>query len=127
MSFSNERPYLVLFCLSFIFLFVSFANAQDLQTIKEQMLKRKPTIDSLKDKGIVGEGIDGYLHIRQSDNDAKSLINAENTDRRAVNGIIAKKEGTTIENVSKKVAVKLLQASKPGHWVQKGDGSWHKK
>lgn len=127
MKLSKEQQCFVLFCLSFLFLFVSFANAQNLQEIKGQMLNRKPAIDALKNKGIVGEGVDGYLHVRQNDPAANNVVNAENADRRTVNEIIAKKEGTTVEQVSQKVGAKLIEASSPGQWVRKGDGTWYKK
>ena len=91
------------------------------------MLNRKPTIDALKNKGLVGEGTDGYLHVRQSGDNAEAVVNAENGDRRTVNEAIARKEGTTVEKVSSKVAAKLIETAQPGQWLWKGDGTWSKK
>jgi len=114
-------------CLSFIFLFASSVCAQDMQAIKARMLERKPTIDALKNQGIVGEGIDGYLHFRQQSGEAAGAVNAENEDRRTVNGMIASKEGTTVEQVSRKAGQTIIAKARPGHWVQKEDGSWYRK
>jgi uncharacterized protein len=113
--------------LSFIILFASSVCAQDMQAIKARMLERKPTIDALKNQGVVGEGIDGYLHFRQQSGDAAGVVNAENQDRRTVNGMIAGREGTTIDQVSRKAAERIIASARPGHWVQKADGSWYRK
>lgn len=127
MKLRTERPYFILFFISFLILFTTIAYSQNLQQIKAQMLERKPTIDALKNQGIVGEGADGYLHLRQQSSQAQQIITAENADRRTVNATIAKREGTTVEQVSKKVGAKLQQATRPGQWIRKADGSWHKK
>lgn len=127
MKSSNKVNCYLIFSLSFLFLLASIASAQNMQEIKARMLNRKPTIDSLKDKGLIGEGVDGYLHIRNNTGDAKKVTDAENGDRRTVNGIIAKKEGATLDKVSRAVGAKLIQGTKPGHWVMKADGSWVQK
>ena len=116
-----------IFFLFLLMLFASSVWAQDMRAIKAQMLDRKPTIDILKNKGFIGEGHDGYLHFRHSFKDAERIVNAENKDRRAVNKIIAQKEGTTVEIVSKKLAKKLYEVAAPGQWLQKSDGSWYQK
>jgi uncharacterized protein YdbL (DUF1318 family) len=117
----------LLFCLSLVFLFAASVCAQDMQALKSRMLERKPTIDALKNQGIVGEGIDGYLHFRQQSPGDAGVVNAENQDRRTVNGMIASREGTSIEQVSRKAAQKIIANARPGHWVQRGDGSWYRK
>ena len=127
MKLSKKFQCYLIFSLSFLFLVASFASAQSMDEIKSRMLSRKATIDALKDQGVVGEGVDGYLHVRTNTGNAQQVVNAENGDRRAGNSIIAQKEGVTLENVSKTVAVKLIQGAKPGHWIMKGDGSWYKK
>lgn len=115
-------------CLSFIILFASSVCAQDMQAIKARMLERKPTIDALKDQGIVGEGIDGYLHFRQqAGGGVAGVVRAENDDRRTVNAMIARNEGAAIDKVSRKAAQKIIANARPGHWVQKEDGTWYRK
>lgn len=112
--------------LSCLFLFVSAASGQNLQQIKAQMQQRQAAINALKDQGAIGEGVDGFLHVRNNTGNAQQIVNAENQDRRTVNNAIAKKEGTTVEDVSKTLAVKLIQNARPGHWIWRG-GSWQQK
>lgn len=119
---------LMLICLPLMIFFASTVRAQDMQAIKARMLERKPTIDALKDQGIVGEGIDGYLHFRQQAvGGAASAVSAENEDRRTVNAMIARKEGAPIDKVSRKAAQTIIANARPGHWVQKEDGTWYRK
>jgi len=127
MKLNKEKQLFLISCLSFLFLIVSIASAQNLQAIKAQMQNRKPTVDAFKAQGIVGEGVDGYLHVRQNNANANIAVQAENADRRAVNETIARKEGTTVEQVSRKLAVKLIEVASPGQWIWKADGSWYQK
>jgi len=124
---SQHSLFITIFSLFLLMLFTTSVWAQDMRTIKAQMLDRKSTIDALKNKGFIGEGHDGYLHFRQAFKDAQRIVNAENADRRTVNKIIAQKEGTTVEIVSKKLAKKLYAVTAPGQWLQKSDGSWYQK
>jgi len=119
--------YSLIFSFSLLFLLVSLAGAQNMQEIKSRMLNRKPTIDALKNKGMIGEGVDGYLHVRNSSPDAQNAVNAENADRRTVNEVIAKKEGAPVDKVSRTLAQKLIQGTSPGQWVMKADGTWKQK
>jgi uncharacterized protein YdbL (DUF1318 family) len=117
----------VLLCfLSLLFLFAATVSAQDMQQIKARMVERKPTLDAMKASGAIGEGNDGYVQIRQPGANAKA-VNEENADRKAVNAVIAKKEGTSVEQVSKTAAKRLRDFAAPGHWIQKDDGSWVQK
>lgn len=126
MKLSRATLSVLLCCLSLLFLFAATAGAQNMEEIKARMLDRKPTLDAMKASGAIGEGNDGYLHIRQKSADA-GTVNAENGDRKAVNSMIAKKEGTTVEQVAKTAAKRLRDFAAPGHWVQKDDGSWQQK
>ena len=119
--------YYILFVLVLVISFASSSWAQDMGALKAQMLKRKPTIDAMKNQGVIGEGNDGYLHVRKAADNAQQVVQAENADRRAVNQVIAKKEGTTVDVVSRKLAAKLQALAVPGHWLQKKDGTWHQK
>ena len=127
MKFSHKNRFFLFACLSFLLLFAFSAAAQNMQEIKGRMLQRKPTIDSLKGRGIIGEGVDGYLHVRKQAGNAAAVVQAENQDRRAVNGIIAKREGAGVEQVAKKVAQKLINVSPSGHWIRGKDGNWYQK
>ena len=116
-----------IFCLIMLLVWCASLQAADMQAIKAQMLQRKPTVDALKKSGAVGEGADGYLHVRQAAGNAAAVAKAENDDRRAVNQMIASKEGTTVDQVSRKVAATISKNAQPGHWVQKPDGTWYQK
>ncbi|MFZ5799026.1 MAG: DUF1318 domain-containing protein [Desulfobulbus sp.] len=117
---------LLLCCLPLLFLFTTTVNAQNMEDIKARMLSRKPTLDAMKASGAIGEGNDGYLHVRQPGADAK-VVNEENADRRTVNSMIAEKEGTSAEQVSRAAAKKLRDFAAPGQWIQSNDGKWLKK
>lgn len=116
-----------IFCLLLFIAFCASAWGQDMQEIKQRMLQRKPAIDALKKSGALGEGADGYLHVRQATGNAASLAQSENADRRTVNQMIARKEGAPVEKVSGKAAETIIKNSPPGTWVQKPDGTWYKK
>ena len=115
--------------LSFLMitLLVSSACAQNLQDVKSNMLNRKPAIDTFKAQGIIGEGNDGYLHMRQANAGAQNVVNAENGDRRTVYQAIAKSQGAPIATVGARRAMQIAQIAPPGEWLQKPDGSWYKK
>ena len=127
MKLSKRAHCYLIFSLSFLFLLVSVASAQNMQEIKARMLARKATVDALKNQGVIGEGNDGYRHVRKAAANANNVVNAENADRRTVNGIIAKKEGAPLDKVSRAVGAKLVQGSSPGQWIMKADGSWVQK
>ena len=127
MKLHKEKQCILIICLSFLFVFVSQVGAQDLEEIKNRMLNRKSTVTAMKNKGVIGEGNDGYLHVRTADGKAQQIVAAENNDRRMVNAVIAKREGTTVDNVSRKLSVKMKEVPAPGHWLQKGDGTWYRK
>jgi len=114
-------------CILMLVAFCTAVWAEDMQAIKQRMVQRKPAIDALKSSGALGEGADGYLQVKQASGNAASVANAENADRRAVNQMIAQKEGTTPELVSRKAAQILINNSPPGTWVQKPDGTWLRK
>ena len=125
LSFKTQLT--AIFSFALVVLLVSSIYAQNLQSVKASMLERKPTVDSLKNKGLVGEGNDGYLHVRQASGNANNVVSSENTDRRVVYNAIAKKEGTTVEKVGKRRAIQLAGIAPAGHWFRKGDGTWFKK
>ena len=116
-----------LFSFTLILLLVSTACAQNLQSVKSRMLDRKPAIDTLKGQGLIGEGSDGYLHMRQANAGAQNVLNAENADRRTVYAAIAKSQGANVATVASRRALQLAEIASPGHWLQKPDGSWYKK
>jgi len=99
--------------------------AQD--DIKQRMIDRKPTIDKMKEKGVIGENNKGYLEFVGNARESEDVINAENADRRTVYQAIAKKNNESIEVVQKGRAVQIAERAKAGEWLQDENGKWHKK
>ena len=96
-------------------------------SIKDRMVARLPTINALKDKGLIGENNNGYLEYRTGKKPSEDVINSENGDRRRVYGSIAKKQGVKPGLVGKRRAIQIADKGSKGHLFQKPDGTWYKK
>jgi uncharacterized protein YdbL (DUF1318 family) len=103
------------------------ARADDLGTVRARMEQRLPALDQLKTKGVIGENNRGLLELRGGDVDAGDAVAAENRDRGLVYAEVAKKTGTSLEQVARFRARKIAAASAKGVWLQKDDGSWYQK
>ena len=117
---------IVLFLILTIFLTGLFINAEG---IKERMIKRKPIIDTLKKKEILGENNSGFLVFRIPAKEEKheEIVNEENKDRRTIYTRIAKKNNATVEDVGKLRARNIARSAPKGHWLQNPKGKWYKK
>ncbi|UCF90424.1 MAG: YdbL family protein [Desulfobacterales bacterium] len=102
----------------------AFASADE---IKNRMIARLPVIKDLKAKGIIGEDQAGYLQFRGSHREKQDVVNAENSDRKAVYTNIAQQQGTTAELVGKHRARQIADKADPGEWLQDANGNWHQK
>jgi uncharacterized protein YdbL (DUF1318 family) len=102
-----------------------FAGAND---IKARMQNRLPSIVKLKSDGLVGENNKGYLEFvpGAAKKDA-NIIAAENNDRQAVYGAIAKQQGTTPKLVGERRAKQIGQKASSGSWLQDSSGKWYRK
>ena len=96
-------------------------------SVKDRMLARIPTINGLKDKGLVGENNKGFLEFRTGAKPEQKLINNENSDRKSVYAAIAKKQKVDSSLVGQRRAKQISEIGKKGHWFQKPDGTWYKK
>lgn len=114
------------FFVIFACLLLLTATSASAASIKERMNARIPTINSLKDKGIVGENNLGLLEYRSAKKQ-EQVVADENKDRAAVYKAIGKKQGTTQNHVGQRRAKMIVNKGKKGHWFQRGDGSWYKK
>lgn len=114
----------ILFCLC-----LPALQANNAETIKQNMIKRLPRIQELKKDGLIGENQLGYLEAVQSSLPAadKEVIEAENADRKAVYEAIARQQGTTAELVGKLRAKKIFEQAKSGEFLKQEDGTWKKK
>lgn len=106
------------------FIFCLHAYAED---IRSRMQERLPAIRELKAEGIVGENNKGYLEIVGSTRKGEDVVQAENSDRRAVYAAIAQQQGTTAEVVGKRRAEQIVSRAAPGEWLQDENGNWYKK
>ena len=102
-----------------------FAGAND---IKARMQNRLPTIVKLKSDGLVGENNKGYLEfVPGAAKKNANIIAAENNDRQAVYGAIAKQQGTTPKLVGERRAKQIGQKASSGSWLQDSSGKWYRK
>ncbi len=113
---------LLIACL--VFTFVAPAIAQD---IKARMRARLPVLVDLKAKGIIGENNQGFLTVLKKAGDKKSVVDAENKDRRKIYNAIAKKLGTTPALVGQRRAMQIAKKADPGTMIQNAAGKWGKK
>lgn len=64
---------------------------------------------------------------RAADAKAGEVMAAENGDRETVYAALAKQTGTSAEQVGRARAKQIAAASAAGVWLQREDGTWHKK
>jgi len=125
--------------------FVSEAFAQDadinvtnpaIRALKDSIKKRSDALKPYLDKGNVGIGQDGLLALRSADGlnlkeraDLNQLIEAENKDREALYGEIAKANSISSDNIPRIKSIfakSWIEQARPGWWIQSG-GNWQKK
>jgi len=106
---------------------VAVHAAENLDAVKARMKQRLSQVDQLKASGAIGENNRGFLEVRGGGGDAASVVSAENRDREAVYAEIAKRAGSTSEQVGKARARRIAAASEAGVWLQREDGNWYKK
>lgn len=113
----------------FLMIFALFATSTTVhaQSIKARMAARLPTINAMKNQGIVGENSHGFLVYRSANKPHQDVVAAENRDRRTVYQEIAKKEGVSPALVGQRRARMLADIGAKGQWFQLPDGKWHKK
>lgn len=125
------------FRLSFLFTILALfaagfapahAQSDEEAVIKQRMIERVDEIDALKLAQKVGENRSGLLEQRAMLTPAETtLMNAENTDRRALYTLIAQKLGLTTTVVGQGRADELRKRSAKGVWLQAPDGNWYQK
>ena len=122
------KPKTIIVLLPVFILGILLTNAYaSSQAIKKRMIERLPTIQALKEKGLIGENNKGYLEFVGSKKEKADVIEAENTDRKKVYDAIAKQQGTTVELVGKHRAIQLAKKAKPGELLQDANGKWYQK
>lgn len=128
----TKRRFLSLLCafLPLAFLAPSMLHAQSSEedAVVQRMLKRVPQIDTLKKAGKVGENNVGLLEQRSGlSREERDLMNAENSDRRSLYTLVAKRVGLTVSVVGQGRAEEIRNKSAKGVWLQSPDGKWYQK
>ena len=83
-------------------------------------------LDSAKEMGLVGEGINGYLApVVAGNTEAAALVAEINSKRKAKYMEIAAKQNTELANIEKIAGEKLTQkAAANGEYYQNAAGNW---
>ncbi|NDH00292.1 MAG: DUF1318 domain-containing protein [Opitutae bacterium] len=87
------------FCLLLLLVNFSYSAWGD---VSDRMKARLSDVVAAKDAGTVGEGVDGYLHLRSSSNStAQKLVAAENADRKELFQKLSAKTGGDVSFLSR--------------------------
>lgn len=87
-------------------------------------------LDAPRDKGIVGEGVDGYAKIRdesRADAEIRALVAEINRKREDLYSRRAEEEGVAVEAIAKIYAKKIYEKAPAGWWFRTEDGRWVQK
>lgn len=108
-----------------------------IQNLKQQIRERFPRLVPFFQKGAIGEGRTGLVEILDHNkvtpaekNELKSLVEAENRDRRALYQEVAKSMNITPDQIGKVQRIfarKWQQSAERGWWIQKEDNTWVQK
>jgi len=94
----------------------------------DRMKQRLSEVVAAKDAGSIGEGVDGFLHLRESSNSgAAKLVESENSDRKQLFADLASKTGGDVSAVARKFSQGIATKGKSGHWFKKLSGQWVQK
>lgn len=124
----NRKFYVTLVFLASFLAGTAFVSAQSPEEIQRSLKERLPKVDSLKLEGLVGENNSGYLEPRESvDLETRKLIAEENSDRKKLYEIAARRTGTSLAEVEKTRAQLIRERSPRGIWLEDPAGKWFKK
>ncbi len=118
-------PFFVLFALCCL----PALQANNAETIKQNMIKRRPQIQELKRKGLVGENHEGYLEAVEKSLPAadQNVVNEENRDRKTVYEAIAKQQGSDTRTVGQLRAKRIFEQARSGEYLKSEGGTWKQK
>ena len=102
---------IILFVLIGIFIGTVSAYAQKGE-LRVRFLERKPILDELKDRGIIGENNKDFVVFRIPFKENRNVVNGENAD---------------VNIVGRRRAVQIAKIAPAGHWLQDEDGRWYRK
>ena len=120
-----KRLQIIIFTL--IITLLLFTTGSLAGSLKDEMRTRQPKINKLKADGLIGENNRGHLEYRGDKEPRKGLVEAENQDRDAVYGAIARQQSTDSNNVGRRRAAQIADRAPTGTWLQDNNGEWYKK
>ena len=107
-----------------------------LARLKKSMSERYATLERLRDERKVGERTDGHVAVVKSEDAGKhidpkneksptigSVVAAENSDRKTLYGILAKRLKTNAAAVGRQNGIRNIKKADPTHWIYT-DGKW---
>ena len=95
---------------------------------KDRMKERLPKIIEAKGTGFIGEGVDGFLHLRgKKEKTVVQLVTVENEDRKEFFKVTSKKLGSTTQEVAQKFSQVMKSRDEKGFWQKDSKSSWVQK
>jgi len=108
-----------------------------IRALKQSLKDREPLLLPFFEKGNIGEGNDGFIHVRNEDNlslkekaDLRRLTKDVNSDRENLYSEVANAldiDTGQVPRIQKIFAKRWIENSRTGWWFQKEDGQWEKK
>jgi uncharacterized protein YdbL (DUF1318 family) len=108
-----------------------------IRALKQSLKDREPLLLPFFEKGNIGEGNDGFIHVRNEDNlslkekaDLRRLTKDVNSDRENLYSEVANAldiDSGQIPRIQKIFAKRWIENSRTGWWIQKEDGQWERK
>ncbi len=85
------------------------------------------SFNELRLSGVVGEGYDGFVHIRTPGKSAQDVVNSVNAQRSQIYAKRAKEQGISANQVGSVYAKELFAKASKGIWFLNESGNWLKK
>lgn len=112
--------------VTLFFFCTSTSMAKSMEELQASFKARYSQLAKLKTAAKVGETDTGMVDAVQAGDAAiQKIVDAENADRAELYAALAKQQGTTIETVAKRNAMRNFSKAKPGEVIKKG-GKWIK-
>jgi len=109
-----------------------------IKALNRKRAERLPALNEWKDKGVIGEAMDGYVarvpgsklgSIKET-KEVNDLVSAENQDRKQILQELLKANKWPAEDLPKLqelFAKDMRERAAKGHWIQNPDGKWQRK
>ncbi len=85
------------------------------------------SFNELRSSGVIGEGYDGFVHVRTSGRTAQAVANSVNTQRSQIYAKRAKEQGISASQVGRVYANEIFGKASKGTWFLNEAGSWRQK